>query len=67
VLDTICSTHSEKINGYKIFVEDLRERERLENLGVDGMKILKCALKRIWYEMRTGFIWLRMDFNAGIL
>jgi hypothetical protein len=36
--------------------EDLRERNRMEGLGVDGMIILKWIFKRWDVEAWTGFV-----------
>jgi len=38
---------------------DLRERDHLEQLGIDGRIILKCILKKWDGEAWTGLIWLR--------
>jgi len=44
---------------------NLRERDSLEDLGVDG-KILKCIFK--WDgEARTGLIWLWIGTGGGRL
>ena len=38
---------------------ELRERDHLEDLGVDGRMILKCILKNWDGEAWISFIWLR--------
>jgi hypothetical protein len=44
---------------------DLREREYLEDLGIDGMNI-KIFTK--WYGVaRTGFLWLTTGTRGGHL
>jgi hypothetical protein len=36
----------ERRNVYKILVKNLKGRDHLENLGVDGRIIFKCALNK---------------------
>lgn len=39
----VCSTHGKKRNAYSVSVgETLRERDHLEDLGLDGRILLKC-------------------------
>ena len=43
---------------YIFWWENLRERDHLRDLGVDGRKILKCIFKMSdvgmdWYDLRT--------------
>jgi hypothetical protein len=39
----------------------------LENLGVDGMIMLKWIFKKWDEEARTGLIWLRIGTGGGML
>jgi hypothetical protein len=41
----------------------LRERDRLEDLELDGRKILKCVIKK-WNGVWTGLIWLRIQTDG---
>jgi hypothetical protein len=35
-----------KRSAYKILVENMKRRDRLEDAGVDGRKILQCTLRK---------------------
>ena len=47
--------------------EELRERGHLEDLGIDGMIILKWIFKTWYGEAWTGLIWLRIGTDGGQL
>ena len=46
---------------------NLREGDHLEDLGVDGRKILKRILQKRYGEALSQFIWLRMGTGGGHL
>jgi hypothetical protein len=47
----------ERIGAYRILVGDLMERSILEDLGMDGSKIIKWIFKN---GMKETLIWLRI-------
>jgi hypothetical protein len=47
--------------------ENLRERDYLKDVGIDGRILLKWFLKKYNVRAWTGFIWLRTGTGGGIL
>jgi hypothetical protein len=55
-----------KKNAYKFLVQNLKERNHLEDLGVDGSMTLKYTLNKQDARFWTSFIWLRIGTNCGL-
>ena len=60
-----CGTHGERRGAYRVPVGNLRERDHLEKLGVDGRIILEWMLKKLVDRKCNGLIWLRIGKAAG--
>jgi len=56
--------HVARVGNTRLWRTDLREREHLEGLGVDGRTILKLIFKKYMWAW-IGFIWLRIAKVAG--
>jgi hypothetical protein len=53
-------------SAYGVSVGNLRERDHLKNLGVDG-RILKWIFQEVGWEAWTGLLWLRIGTGGGLL
>jgi len=58
------SSMEERKGTYRVLVGNMKERDHLENTGVDGRIISKWILKKWDGEARTGFIWPRNMWRA---
>ena len=42
-----CGTYGDRRHAYRVLVGNLKERDQLENLGVNGSMILKQTVKKL--------------------
>jgi len=61
-----CSTHDMR-NAYKILVGKHEGKRPLGRICVDGRIILEWILRKLGGKGWTGFIWLRIGTNGGLL
>jgi hypothetical protein len=47
--------------------ENLKERNHLRQVCINGMLIFKWILSKVDVKLRTGFIWFRIGTSGGIL
>jgi hypothetical protein len=61
-----CAVHVARMGRVEVYTGfcwgNLRERDRLEDLGVDGRIILRCIFRK-W----TGLLWLKIGTGGGHL
>jgi len=55
-----------RIDAFRIAVWDQRERDRLEDLGIDGENI-KMVLKEMVWGACAGLMWFRIGTGGRIL
>jgi hypothetical protein len=51
----------------KFWSQNLKGRDHVEDLDVDGRIILQCILGTYDGKVWTGFIWLRVGTGGGLL
>jgi hypothetical protein len=47
--------------------ESLKEKDNMEDQGIDGRTGSKCSLGRLVRGVWSGFTWLRMGIIGGLL
>ena len=57
----------EKRNAYRVWWVNLKKRDNLEHLVVDGCIILKLVMNTYYGQLWTGFIWLRTHKSGEVL
>jgi len=56
-----------KRNAPTAYEGNLKERDHLEDQGVDGTIILKWTFKKWYVGVWTGLVWLEIEKGCGLL
>jgi len=51
----------------EFWLETLKGRDHLEDIGVDGTIILEWILEKYGAKVWTGYIWISVGTSAGLL
>jgi len=57
----------EMIHVYRILMGSLKERDHLEDLGIDEKMLLKWMINTVDGKVRIGFFWIRIRIVMGSL
>ena len=57
----------EQRNAHRLLVGKHKERDHLEDLGIDGTIILKWILKKYDGRIQTGYMWHSTETSVGLL
>jgi hypothetical protein len=60
-----CGTYREERNLYRFLWRSLKERDHWEDIGVDGVVMLKRVLQKWDDRSWAGFMWLRLGTKVG--
>jgi hypothetical protein len=66
-MDKVRRTHGKDEMHAILRLEDLKERDHLEDVGVDRRIILEWILGKQGGKVWTGFIWIRIGTSGGLL
>jgi len=66
-LDGACGMYGRKERCIQGFSGEMRERNQLEDLGIDGRIILKWMLRKWGGGLWTGLIWLKIRTGGRLL
>jgi hypothetical protein len=58
---------NERCTQFFFFLENLKERDNLEDLAANGRIILRYILRKLGERLGTGFVWFRTWSSGGIL